>query len=75
MIRSKENAYYLWYALIDRMAWIRFRLGQLDEAEQLATQAINLDKQEQAAPALASLAQHAGWHTLPAGRHPKRFLT
>ncbi len=48
-----ERHLYLWYALIDRMAWIRFRLGQLDEAEQLATQAIhNLDKQEQAAPAL-----------------------
>ncbi len=48
-----EQHPYLWYALIDRMAWVRFRLGQLDEAEQLATQAVrNLEKQEAAAPAL-----------------------
>lgn len=43
----------LWFALIDRMAWVRFRLGQLDEAARLATAAVhNLEDREAGAVAL-----------------------
>jgi class 3 adenylate cyclase/tetratricopeptide (TPR) repeat protein len=47
----------LWFAIIDRMAWVRFRLGQLDEAAHFATGAVHSleEQQPNAFALLASL--------------------
>lgn len=41
----------LWYTLVERTAWVRFRLGELDECTQLAREAIqHLEEQAEQQP-------------------------